>query len=178
MLIDAFAAARAACPEAYLVLIGGTAAQVEAAQRRAAAAGLEEHSLILGRMPQAVVKQYAAKAAVLVSPRTHGSNTPLKIYEQLASGIPLVATRILSHTQVLSDDVCLLVEPEPAALADGLVRALTDEATRARITANARHLYESAYARPVYEGKLRDLLGLLGVPIESETGLMPMGVGG
>ena len=38
-------------------------------------------------------------------------NTPLKIYEQLASGLPLVATRIPSHTQVLTEDVCILVEP-------------------------------------------------------------------
>lgn len=178
MLIDAFAAARAACPEAFLVLIGGTSAQVETAQERAAAAGLEGHCVIMGRMPQAVVKQCAAKASVLVSPRTHGSNTPLKIYEQLASGIPLVATRILSHTQVLSDDVCFLVEPEPVALADGLVQALTDDTARVRITANARRLYETAYARPIYEGKLRDLFGMLGVPADRQAQVVPTGAGG
>lgn len=178
MLIDAFAVAREACPEAFLLLIGGTAGQVEAARRRAAAAGLEGHCLILGRMPQSVVKTCAARASVLVSPRTHGSNTPLKIYEQLASGVPLVATRILSHTQVLDDEVCLLVDPAPVALADGLVQALTDETTRARITANARRLYEERYARPVYEGKLRDLFGLLGVPTEAATRPIPIGARG
>jgi hypothetical protein len=63
---------------------------------------------------------------------------------------------------VLSDDVCFLVEPEPACLAEGLVRALTDEDARWRISRNARRLYDTAYARPVYEGKIRALLEALG----------------
>ena len=61
---------------------------------------------------------------MLVSPRVHGTNTPLKVYEHLASGKPLVATRIWSHTQVLDDSVCFLVEPEPDSMAKGLLRAL------------------------------------------------------
>ena len=48
----------------------------------------------------------------------------MKLYEQLASGTRLVATRIWSHTQVLTDDVCILVEPEPQALAAGILEAM------------------------------------------------------
>jgi glycosyltransferase involved in cell wall biosynthesis len=163
ILIEAFAAAHRRCPSAFLVLIGGTPQQVAAARQQAAGLGLgEEHCLIIGQVPQATVRQYANDAYVLVSPRTHGTNTPLKIYEQLASGVPLVATRILSHTQVLNDDVCFLVEPEPAGLADGLVRALTDMPARRRVATNAKQLYATAYARPVYEGKLRNLFLKLG----------------
>ena len=61
---------------------------------------------------------------VVVSPRSRGTNTPLKIYEILASGIPLVATRIESHTQVLSRAICFLADPEPAALARAIESAL------------------------------------------------------
>ena len=168
LLIEAFAIARDRYPPAFLVLIGGTPDQVAAARQHAAGLELDEqHCLIMGQVPQATVRQYASHADVLVSPRTHGTNTPLKIYEQLASGVPLVATRILSHTQVLNDDVCFLVEPEPARLAEGLVRALTDMAARRRVVANAQRLYETAYARPVYEGKLRNLFQKLGCGAES-----------
>ena len=80
----------------------------------------------------------------------------------LAHGVPLVATRILSHTQVLNDDVCFLVEPQPDQLAEGLVRALTDTAGRRRVVTNAQRLYATAYARPVYERKLRKLFEKLG----------------
>jgi glycosyltransferase involved in cell wall biosynthesis len=162
ILIPAFARARASCPKAFLVLLGGTPAQVQRLQALAEAHGLAGHALILGRLPKTVAMAWTARASALVSPRTHGSNTPLKIYEQLASGVPLVATRILSHTQVLSDEVCFLVEPEAEAMAEGLARALTDRAAVARLAIAARALYERAYARPVYVGKMRALLDMLG----------------
>ncbi|MEZ5905598.1 MAG: glycosyltransferase [Geminicoccaceae bacterium] len=161
-LVAAFALAHETCPGAFLVLIGGTPEQVEKMRGLADRSGIGEHTLVLGRMPQAQVARYAAKASVLVSPRSHGTNTPLKIYEQLASGIPLVATNILSHTQVLDDDVAILVDTEARSMAAGLVKALTDDATRARLSENAQALYRNAYSRPVYESKMRAMLGILG----------------
>jgi glycosyltransferase involved in cell wall biosynthesis len=98
---------------------------------------------------------------VLVSPRIYGTNTPLKIYEQLASGRPLVATRIWSHTQVLDESVCFLADPDPDSLASGLVTALTDEAGAAERVRNAMALYEREYSRPVYERKIRRLLEIV-----------------
>jgi glycosyltransferase involved in cell wall biosynthesis len=161
-LLQAFAKAHPACPEAMLVLIGGTAAQVEGLKAQAAALGIEAHVEVLARMPQAVAARFTQAASVLVSPRSHGTNTPLKIYEQLASGVPLVATRILSHTQVLDEEVAFLVDPEPEAMAAGLVRALTDDAARSQVVANARKLYATAYSRPVYEAKMRAVFERLG----------------
>ena len=46
---------------------------------------------------------------ILVSPRIRGTNTPLKIYSYLRSGKPIVATDLLTHTQVLSPAVARLV---------------------------------------------------------------------
>jgi glycosyltransferase involved in cell wall biosynthesis len=100
-------------------------------------------------------------ADVLVSPRLHGINTPLKIYEQLASGRPLVATRICSHTQVLDDSTCFLVDPNPESMAHGLIQSLTDPAGAAQRVQHARQLYESEYSRSSYEGKIRQLLDMI-----------------
>jgi hypothetical protein len=47
-------------------------------------------------------------------------------------------------------------------MAAGLVRALTDEAARSQVVANAKKLYETAYSRPVYEAKMRAVLERLG----------------
>ena len=52
---------------------------------------------------------------ILVSPRIRGTNTPLKIYSYLRSGKPIVATDLLTHTQVLSPDVARLVAPDADA---------------------------------------------------------------
>ncbi len=162
ILLDAFVVAHAACPDALLVLVGGTATQVERLRRRAAALGIGDDVLVLERMPQAKAARYTQAADVLVSPRCTGTNTPLKIYEQLASGVPLVATNILSHTQVLDDRVAFMVDPTPESLARGLITALTDEAARAEVAGNAQRLYAEAYSRPVYEAKLRAVLDLVG----------------
>ncbi len=164
LLIHAFAEARRRRPEAFLLLVGGTPEQVEGHRRLAAAAGVREHVAFTGRLPPAAARDLVRRSAVVCSPRTHGTNTPLKVYELLASGVPLVATRILSHTQVLDDEVCWLAEPEPRALAAALVEALEDTPRRRRVVEAARARYESAYSRPVYERKMRRVLALLGAP--------------
>jgi glycosyltransferase involved in cell wall biosynthesis len=161
LLIRGFARARQSCPNSFLLMIGGTKEQVAQYRALAEACGLAEHSLFTGRLDPGTVKTALKRAAVLTSPRSAGTNTPLKVYEQLASGIPLVATRIRSHTQVLTEEVSFLVEPTIDGLADGLTRALTDQCARADKTAAALALYADKYSRSVYEEKMRRLLEVL-----------------
>ena len=97
----------------------------------------------------------------MVSSRVSGTNTPLKIYELLASGIPLVATNIYSHTQVLSEDVAFLVSPEPADMARGILDALTKEEHARTKVRNAMELYNKKYSRPIYKSKISELLAML-----------------
>ena len=161
ILINAFKHVMAKNSDSFLLIVGGTKAQVEDYSALAEKLRLEQYVLFTGRVSQALAKHYCHLASVLVSPRSTGTNTPLKIYEQLASGIPLVATRIHSHTQVLNDNVAFLVEPEPEAMARGILVALESNGDSHRIAANARQLYEQKYSRPVYERKIQRLLELL-----------------
>jgi glycosyltransferase involved in cell wall biosynthesis len=161
VLVRAFAVVAAKRPDARLWLVGGTEAQVRRARELVTELGLADACVLTGVVPKAQALRYTADAAILVSPRLHGTNTPLKIYEQLASGKPLVATRIWSHTQVLDENVCYLVDPEPQSMADGLLLALADLGRTTERPQNARALYEREYARPVYEGKIRRLLEIV-----------------
>jgi glycosyltransferase involved in cell wall biosynthesis len=160
LLISAFALVRQSRPDATLLMIGGAPAQVEDKKRLADRLDLGGACVFTGQVNKARARELTQQADVLVSPRIEGTNTPLKIYEQLASGKPLVATRTWSHTQVLTDEVCILVAPEPSAMAAGILRALDDEARLAHV-AQAKSLYERAYSRPAYEAKVRRLLELL-----------------
>jgi glycosyltransferase involved in cell wall biosynthesis len=161
ILVDAFARAVLRVPAARLLLVGGTDEQVATIRRRVESLGLGERCVLTGRVPKTAALAYTQSADVLVSPRIYGTNTPLKIYEQLASGRPLVATRIWSHTQVLDDRVCFLAEPDAASFADALVEALTDETGAAARVQSAVALYEREYSRPVYERKIRRLLEIV-----------------
>lgn len=158
LLLKAFPFVCERVPGAFLWMVGGSPEQVAAYRHKAAEEGLNGSCSIRGRVEREVVRGCLGRADVLVSPRSRGTNTPLKVYEQLASGVPLVATRILSHTQVLDDDVCFLVEPTPESLADGIVAALEGGERRNRIVRRALRLYESRYSRDAYERKVAALL--------------------
>jgi len=89
-----------------------------------------------------------------VSPRSSGTNTPLKIYQYLRSGRPIVATRLRTHTQVLNDDVAILTAATPEELANGLLRAMSDPAAVA-IGARARELANTKYSDEAFIEKTR-----------------------
>ncbi len=157
LLLDAFAAVKDSPSRPVLVLVGGSAEQIARYREQAVRAGIADDTIFTGRVPQSEARRLVDRAAVLVSPRIEGTNTPLKIYEQLASGKPLVATRILSHTQVLDDEVCFLAEPDPASFGAALRRALEDRAAAERVARGALSLYQRRYARPVYVEKMKRL---------------------
>jgi glycosyltransferase involved in cell wall biosynthesis len=161
LLIEAFPQVVQSQPDAFLLIVGGTPEQVKHYYNLARAKGIHDNCLFTGRVSQSIAHYYTSIATVLVSPRSAGTNTPLKIYQQLASGIPLVATRIHSHTQVLDDSVAFLIDPEPGDMARGISEALSMEVERLRRATNARDLYEKKYSRQAYVAKMRQLLEIV-----------------
>ena len=142
-------------------MMGGLPEQVHRFRALAVEHGLEGHCIVTGRVSPRAARNFAQRATSLVSPRDRGTNTPLKIYEQLASGVPLVATRISSHTQILNDEVCFLVEPTVDGLAQGILESLQDDRRRQQVVARALTLYHEKYSRPVYERSVRSVLNLI-----------------
>ena len=96
---------------------------------------------------------YLDAATLLVSPRSTGTNTPLKIYQYLRSGRPIVATRLRTHTQVLSDETAWLAEPTPEGFARVVLDALADPSRSKSIGAAARALAEQKYTDEAFIAK-------------------------
>ena len=82
---------------------------------------------MLGRKRAEEIPYYLKASDVLVSPRMLGTNIPLKIYSYLKSGIPVVATDLYTHTQSISSEVAILVNPRPEDFAEGIKRAVSSE---------------------------------------------------
>ncbi|MGB3405538.1 MAG: glycosyltransferase [Microcoleaceae cyanobacterium] len=158
ILIQGFQSVISADPKAFLLIVGGTKLQVEQYSNLAEECGIGDYCLFTGRVPQSLAQYYANQAKVQVSPRRSGTNTPLKVYQQLASGVPLVATNIYSHTQVLSDEVAFLVELNAEDMGHGILTALTDHQERQQRAQAAQKLYAEKYSREVYTEKMRSLL--------------------
>ena len=161
LLLTAFKTTLESEPSAHLLIIGGTPEQVDYFRGVARDVDVDSDCVFTGRVQPDVARAAAAAADLLVSPRIEGTNTPLKVYEQLASGIPLVATAIYSHTQVLNDQVCFLAEPEAQAFGQAMARALghehKHEEERERVVRGALECYERDYSETAYVGKMQRL---------------------
>jgi glycosyltransferase involved in cell wall biosynthesis len=142
-------------PDARLVLAGGQPDQVEAARRQAAAAGIGASTIFAGQRPAEEMPAFLDAADVLVSPRSLGTNTPLKIYQYLRSGRPIVATRLLTHTQVLDDEIAFLTAPTAESFGAGILAAIGDPERARAVGARALHLAETKYSYDAYLARTR-----------------------
>jgi glycosyltransferase involved in cell wall biosynthesis len=171
LLFDAMALVVEQRSDARLLLAGGTPEQIVAARSRVNACGLGGHVVFAGERPAGEIPAFLDAADVLVSPRSRGTNTPLKIYQYLRAGRAIVATRLLTHTQVLDDGVAILTEPTPEAFAGGVLRALNDPAAAAQIGQRAAALAATKYSYDAYLARTRAAIARLGpAPAEQVAG--------
>jgi glycosyltransferase involved in cell wall biosynthesis len=161
LLFDAARHVLARRADAKFVLAGGRPAQVAVASAQAERAGVSGAIIFAGQRPAEEIPLFLDAADVLVSPRSTGTNTPLKIYQYLRSGCPIVATRLLTHTQVLDDSVSILTEPNAAAFADGILAALSDPERARGVGERARQLAETKYSYEAYLARTREACAYL-----------------
>jgi glycosyltransferase involved in cell wall biosynthesis len=154
LLLAGFARALPEVPNARLVIMTGSQDRVPHYQSLAERLGVAGNVHFAGPRPVEALGACLRQATVQVSPRLHGDNTPMKIFSCLDSGRPLLATRLLTHTQVLDDSVALLVEPEPGAMGKGLALLLQDAELRERLAANARRLAQREFTPEAFRRKL------------------------
>ncbi len=148
-------------PDTRFVLAGGRPDQVAAARTLAARSGVGGAIVFAGQRPAEDIPMFLDAADVLVSPRSVGTNTPLKIYQYLRSGRPIVATRLLTHTQVLDDQVAILTGTTAEAFASGILEALTDPERARAVGASARELAETKYSYEAYLARTRQACAYL-----------------
>lgn len=127
-LLTAISLVRRDIPSARLVLIGASGAEGAMMEEEITARRLRDAVVLLPRQPRDRVARFLAAADVLVSPRMYGGNLPLKVFDYLAAGRPIVATDIPTHRSVLTEEMAFLVPPRASALAGAIVRAICEPA--------------------------------------------------
>ena len=138
LLLESFAILEKQAADARLVLIGGSDGSQRHYRELWKKLSGSERVRFLGPRPLKALSAYLEQADVVVSPRTEGVNTPMKVYSYMDSGRPLVATALPTHTQVLSSEEAELALPEPQAFADAMGRVLSNPEHGLRLAANAR----------------------------------------
>ncbi len=150
VLLKAWALLRrdpAAPAGARLVLIG-EGEQRAALERLAQEQDVADRVAFLGPLPQPAVADWIAAADLMCLP-SHNEGSPNVVVEALASGTPVVASRVGGVPDLVDDGVNgLLVAPgDPAALAATLAAALARDWDAGRISSSIEHLTWSALGR-------------------------------
>lgn len=161
LLLDSIPEVINHCPGAVFVLVGGHPEHLKPVCRIAIQRGFDHNIRVIGRRPLEEMPAFMALADVLVSPRTLGSNTPMKIYSYLQSGRPVVATRLPTHTQVLNDNIAMMAEPVPSAYAAAILRLLSDKALGRELGAAGAAYVAEHYSLDTYREKLIRAYSLL-----------------
>lgn len=101
--------------------------------------GRHANITLVGHRPHAEIPVYLKAADVLVLPNSGKSVTsmyhtsPMKLFEYMASGRPIIASRLPSIEEVVTDTEVFYVPPDdPEALAKGLGSVLANEPASAR----------------------------------------------
>ena len=122
-------------PQALLVMVGGRAEDIARLRAKGNGLGLGERLLFVGQVPNNEVPAYLWAADVLVMPYTSRTSTvrymsPLKMFEYMAAGRPIVATDFPVVREILrKGETAVLVEPDSVqALREGILELLRDSA--------------------------------------------------
>lgn len=126
--------------------IVGDGEQVDALSQRIWQLGLGSRIHLLGAMPSEEVETKLRRSSVFVlacrrTPEGNMDGIPVALMEAMASGIPVVSTRVSGIPELVIDEVNgLLVDPEdPNQLARAMKRLLDDPLLRARLGAAGRN---------------------------------------
>jgi glycosyltransferase involved in cell wall biosynthesis len=154
LLLQSFAAAISENDNVYLVLIGGNIEDITLYEKKTQQLDIAQNVFFCGARPVSQLGYFLQQADILVSPRIQGENTPMKIYSYLDSGVPVLATRLTTHTQVLDETIAYLVDPTLEAMRDGLLFLAKNKKERLKIALNAKIRVEKEYSLQAFNRKL------------------------
>lgn len=154
LLLQSFALALQKRDGVDLVIIGGDARGVQKYQMKSRHMGIDSKVHFLGPKPVELLPSFLSEADILVSARTKGNNTPMKIYPYLMSGKPVLATNLPTHTQILDNRVAMLAEPSPGPFSEAMLRLIRDEDARKSLGMAAKRLAEEQFSYATFRAKL------------------------
>jgi len=158
ILVEAAAGVLKEKPEVHFVLVGGNPDQVEEIRRLVREHKISDSVHLTGNLPPDRIPCFIAACTALVSVRKQGVNTPLKIYSYMKSGKPIVATRHMTHTQVLDDSTAFLTGLDAPSFAEGILTVLNSPDETEKRTRKAREVAEAHYSNAAYREKMETIV--------------------
>ena len=160
-LLDAMALIRRTRPSVHLLLVGDGEAGQELRQQ-ADRLALNPCITWAGRIPYQEVPAWIGAMTLCVAPfrGDRGETSPVKIFDYLACGKPVIASAIpsVSATFVQEAGVVLVPPDDPVALAQTVLALLNDQDRQARMAALGRNFVEHEFSWIYLTNRLREWL--------------------
>ncbi|HEY6454007.1 MAG TPA: glycosyltransferase family 4 protein [Steroidobacteraceae bacterium] len=141
LLLSAFARVRKSRHELVLVCVGATEQEI-AGWARQTPTDEAPYIRIVPRQPHERIPVYTNLADYLVLPRVGADNIPLKLYDYMASGKPIIATRQRGHRGMLNGKRAFLCDPTAESLAAAIERACASPGEAAAVANESRQYAE------------------------------------
>ncbi len=141
--------------------IGGNEEQINELREMIKIKNVDDLFYVDGRLSHIEANKLIEEADILLSPRKEGVNTPLKIYSYLYSGKAIIATNLLTHTQILNNDVAILCEAKGEAFGKAIMEILNDNNKAEKLGKAAKKLFEEKYAYNVYKELVKKSLEIV-----------------
>ncbi len=142
-------------PDLRYVLVGGKPLEIQRHAERARHLGVEDRFVFAGIRPVAEMPGFLTLATLLASPRTAGTNTPMKVYNYMQSRRPLVATDLPTHTSIMDRHCAVLTAPTGEDFARGILWVLDHPVEAARLAEAAAARIEERYSLPIFKQRIR-----------------------
>lgn len=140
-----------------IALIGGNDESINHYKSKTESLNIADKVKFLGRRSLDQLPFLLEQSDILFSPRTKGKNTPMKVYSYLASGVPVLATNIGSHTQAMTSKEVKLFDPTPEDFARAFKDLLENEEERKMLGSAGKKLAEDNYSLRSYKKKLKQI---------------------
>ena len=144
-----------------VAVIGGNSDSIKFYSEKVIQLNIEDKVKFLGKRPLDQLPFLLEQSDILFSPRTKGKNTPMKVYSYLASGIPVMATNIGSHTQAMTGNEVKLFDLDADSFAEKFVELLENPEERKRLGYAGKKLAEDNYSLRSYKKKLKNIYNWL-----------------
>ena len=157
LFLEAMPAVLEQHPQTMALLVGGRDEQVAAYRALSEQLGILNNVIFTGTVHPENIPSLIDLSSVIVSPRSRGTNTPLKIYNYLRTSKPLVATDRLTHTQILNTEIAHLVAADKTSFANGIIKVLEDSDYAKQVAENARLFAEQHFSDDSYLEMVDDI---------------------
>jgi len=144
--------------ETIFILVGGRQNQINTLKELAENLGIADHLRFAGFLSGSEVAMYMKISNVLISTRNTGDNPPSKIYDYLRAGKPIVVTNISTHTQILNEDIAVMVDLTPESIASGILSLLENPSFAKALGQKSRDFFEKNFSIEKKMEKTRQIL--------------------